>query len=230
MLIYSKGFKMKKTILAVAVFASLLSGCMTTGGQASYADLQAQGQELYLESAAVGSSYVVTTADGTEEERTVAAGYQASNIVELENIRTIINVTFLTAKPVYERFSEEMINNTDVGNYFAAVDAAETDEEKAKVYTNLSPEKKQIIKDFENSSVGKELLIGLKDVAFVILKNSTAFTEIDTMALISNVDFSEIMAEKDRLGHTTDQLLYMNDTVVSAYKNYQVISAMNNAE
>jgi len=221
---------MKKTILAVTIFASLLSGCMTTGGQASYADLQAEGQELYLESAVVGTPYVITTAEGNEEKRTVESGYQESNIAELETMRTVINATFLTAKPVYERFSEEMINSPAVGSYFAAIDNAENDEEIAAINAALSPEDKKIIDDFKASSVSEELLAGLKDVALVVLKNSTEFAQMNTASLISSVDFSELMTEKDRLAHTTDQLLYMNDTVVSAYNNYQTISAMNNAE
>ncbi len=221
---------MKKTILAVTVFASLLSGCITTGDQATYAELQVQGQELYLESASQGTTYVTTTLEGTEEDRTVDAGYQTSQIPELEKMRTIVNATFLTAKPVYERFSEEMINNTVVGNYFAAIDAADNDEEIATVNAALSAEDKKIIADFKESSVSKELLVGLKDVAAVVLENSAAFAQVDTMALVMSIDFSEIMAEKELLGHTTDQILYMNDTVVSAYNNYQVISAMSTAE
>lgn len=221
---------MKKTILAATIFTSLLSGCITTGDQASYAELQAQGQELYLESASQGTTYVVTTGKGSEEDRTVDTGYQTSQIPELEKIRTVVNATFLTAKPVYERFSEEMINNTVVGNYFAAIDAADNDEEIAAVNAALSAKDKKIIADFQESSVGKELLVGLKDVAVVVLENSAAFAQVDTMALIASVDFSEIMTEKELLGHTTDQILYMNDTVVSAYNNYQVISAMDNAE
>jgi len=221
---------MKKTILAATVFASLLSGCMTTGGQASYADLQKEGVELYQDSAIVGTPYEFTKEDGTKIEGKVETGYQVSNVAELEVIRTVINATFLTALPVYERFSTEMMNNTEVGQYFAAVEAADTEEDKAQVFENLSEADKQKVKDFENSSVGQELLSGLGDVALVVLKNSAAFAELDTAALISNVDFSELMTEKDRLGHTADQILYMNDTVVSAYNNYQVISAMSNAE
>jgi hypothetical protein len=221
---------MKKTILAATIFASLLSGCMTTGGGATYVELQEQGQELYLESATTGSSYIVLTEEGVEKTEKVGAGYQVSNIPELETIRMIVNATFLTAKPVYERFSEEMINSPAVGSYFAAIDNAENDEEIAAINAALSPEDKKIIDDFKASSVSEELLSGLGDVALVVLKNSASFAEIDTAGLISNVDFSELMTEKDRLGHTADQLLYMNDTVVSAYQNYQVISAMSNAE
>jgi len=221
---------MKKTILAATVFASLLSGCMTTGGQASYADLQKEGVELYQGSAIVGTPYEFTKEDGTKIEGKVETGYQVSNVAELEVIRTVINATFLTALPVYERFSTEMMNNTEVGQYFAAVEAADTEEDKSQVFENLSEADKQKVKDFENSSVSQELLSGLGDVALVVLKNSAAFAEIDTAALISNVDFSELMTEKDRVSHTADQILYMNDTVVSAYQNYQVISAMSNAE
>jgi hypothetical protein len=220
---------MKKTILAATIFASLLSGCMTTGESASYADLQAEGQELYLESAVVGTPYM-TVEKGEKVEHEVKTGYQVSNIPELETIRMVVNATFLTAKPVYERFSDEMINSPAVGSYFAAIDNAENDEAIAAINAALSPEEKKIIDDFKASSVSQELLTGLGDVAVVVLKNSASFAQIDAVGLISNVDFSELMTEKDRLGHTTDQLLYMNDTVVSAYQNYQVISAMSNAE
>ncbi|QFI38250.1 hypothetical protein FR932_10525 [Moritella marina ATCC 15381] len=221
---------MKKTILAVTIFASLLSGCITTGGSASYVELQEEGQDLYLESAMKGTSYEVLTAEGTKKTNTVNTGYQESKVEELENIRTVVNATFLTAKPVYERFSEEMINTPVVGSYFAAIGNAKNDEDIAVINAALSAEDKKIIEDFKASSVSQELLVGLKDVAVVVLANSETFYQLDTTALITSVDFSDMMAEKDRLSHTTDQLLYMNDTVVSAYNNYQVISAMSNAE
>ena len=54
-----------------------------------------QGQEFqYVDSAAGGISYVVTTAEGTEGKYSVDVGYQASNIAELEKIRTIVNARF----------------------------------------------------------------------------------------------------------------------------------------
>ena len=56
-----------------------------------------------------------------------------------------------------------------VGNYFYAIDTAENDEAVAAVNDDLSAEEQKIIADFKASSVGEELLIGLKDVALVVL-------------------------------------------------------------
>ena len=45
-----------------------------------------------------------------------------------------------------------------------------------------------------------------------------------------NLDYKTILAEKDKLALTADQILYLNETVISAYNNYRIVSAFRSAE
>ena len=203
---------MKKTILAVALAASMVSGCsLIPGNEAhSYAELQAEGQALLLAS---------------NEE-----GYSASGIQDLEKIRLGVNSVFLIAEPIYERYTETLMNTTELGQFMAATEAADSEENKKAVYDNLTPEAKAKVDDFLNSSMAKEIMAGLGDVVPVLLKNSAVFLEVNSASILTQVDFGDLKAEKDRFAHTYDQLAYLDTTLVSAYKNYQVVSAFSTAE
>lgn len=209
---YNKLGIMKKTVLAMVLAATMVSGCSMIGGSetVSYEDLREQGNVLLLASN--------------------EAGYKASDIQQLEAIRLVVNTAFLTAKPVYERYIDELMATPDLNNYFSAVEAMETEEEKRAVYDALNPEQKKIVDEFNQSSVGNEIMLGLKDAALVALKNSAVFLEADTTAMLSDVDFSKLMDEKDAVSLTAEQVIYMDKTVVSAYENYKVISAFSSAQ
>lgn len=203
---------MKKTILAVTLAASLLSGCSTIMGNEarSYEELKADGQALLLAS---------------NEE-----GYSASGIQDLEKIRLGVNSVFLIAEPMYERYTESLLNTPEIGNFMAATEVAESEEEKKAIYDALPKETKDKVDAYLNSSMAQEIMAGLGEAVPVLLKNSTAFLQTNTTSILSQIDFTDLMAEKSRIAHTADQLAYLDTTLVSAYQNYKVISAFSKAQ
>lgn len=204
---------MKKQILAVIVAAALTTGCSTSGGTeaVSYDALQTEGQELYTQSVVDGGSY------------------EPSIIKEVEIVRTAVNTAFLAAKPAYENYVSQLKKEPVLGNYFAAVEAADSEEDKRAVYDKLTDEKRIIIDNFNNSTMGNEVMSSLGDAAKVALKNIAIFKSMDSSEMISSVGFSELMSEKNKLSLTVEQISYLNDSVVSAYKNYKTVSAFRSS-
>ncbi|MCG7587994.1 hypothetical protein [Photobacterium sp. OFAV2-7] len=203
---------MKKTLLAAIIAASMVSGCsmITDSEKVSYAELQTTGTEL--------------------AERSNADNYQPSSIKEAEVLRIAVNTAFYAAKPAYERYTEELLATPAVGNYFSAVESVDSEEEKKAVYDALSEENKKAVDKFMASSVFDEVIGGLKEAAVPAMKSATSFLALDTTSLLADINFSELPAEKDKFALTAEQLEYLDKTVVSAYNNYQIISAFSNAQ
>lgn len=78
--------------------------------------------------------------------------------------------------------------------------------------------------------MSKQVFAGLGEASLVALQNLAVFEALDTTGLLKSVEFSMLMQEKDKLAFTTKQVAYLNDTVVSAYKNHQIVSAFRSAE
>lgn len=203
---------MKKTLLAIVVATSIISGCAGIGSQdtVSYEELRKDGAELMVNSE--------------------AGKYQPSLIKEMEVARLAINSAFLASKPVYERYTEELMNTAELGNFFAATEAADSEEDKRAIYDALPAESKVKVDDFLASSVTKEMMKGLGDAAETALVNIAVFNDMDTKEMLTGVEFSRLLDEKDLLSHTLDQVSYINSTVVSAYKNYKQVSAFKAAQ
>lgn len=202
---------MKKTLLAVTIAAAILTGCVSTSDEpTTYLDIKAQGQEL-LKSSSV-------------------AGYTASSIPDLEKVRLTVNSVFLLSQPLYERYTEQLQNTPELENFMAATGAVDTEEEKKAIYDQLTPEHKIIVDKFLNSSVVGEVMERLGEVSLVIMNNTSTFNNLDTASLLQQVDFSNLMTEKDLIAHTGEQVIYLNDSIYSLYKNYQIISAFSNAQ
>ncbi len=202
---------MKKTLLSAVIATALLTGCASNGGSVvDHNKLQTQGSEL-LAGAQAGS-------------------YAPSTIKELEVARTLINTAFLMGQPAYERYTFEMKKDAVIGNYFAAVEAVKTEEEKKAIYDALSPEHKKTIDTFNSSDKTKEIFSGLNEASLVAVKNLLVFEALDTKELLKSVEFAMLMQEKDKLAFTTEQVAYLNNTVISAYNNYQQVSAFRSAE
>ena len=203
---------MKKTLLAMTLAASMISGCSMIGGAdtVSYDELKKEGDALLLQSD--------------------TNGYKASTVAELEVARLVVNSAFLASKPAYDRYTEELLATPALGNYFAAVEAVESEEEKRKIYDELLPKNKKIVDDFNKSSISEEVMSGLADASIVVLKSSAAFLLLDTTSMLSDVEFSEMMGEKDNVSLTMEQISYMDSTIVSAYENHKIVSAFSSAE
>ena len=202
---------MKKNFIALAIAASLMTGCASNGGeQVDYKELQVAGQDLYTQS--------------------IEGSYHPSTIQDLEVVRTSVNSVFLIAKPTYEQYTSNLMKSTEIQTYFAAVEAAETEEDKRAVYDNLTPETKASVDEFVNGEQSQEIMKNLGEAAKVALTNIAMFEEIDTASMIKNIKFSDLMAEKNKLSLTGEQVVYLNDTVISAYNNYQVVAAFSKAQ
>ncbi len=203
---------MKKIYVASILAISMASGCSMLGGSdtVSYKELQTQGINL--------------------AERSNTINYKPSVIKEAEIARIAVNTAFFAAKPAYERYTEELQATPALGNYFAAVEAMESEEDKRAIYDGLTPENKIIVDKFVQSSVFNEVMGGLKEAAGPALKSLGTFLALDSSQILASVDFSDLMAEKDKLALTTEQVTYLNSTVVSAYQNYQIISAFSAAK
>lgn len=194
------------------VAASIMSGCASTSGSdtISYSDLKAQGAELYQSSN--------------------SKNYKASTVKQVETIRLVVNTAFLAAQPVYEEYIAQIQSEPAVNNYFAAVEALDSEVEKKAVYDKLTAEQKKTIDDFNNSAMTKKIMSALGEAALTAMSSAEQFKAVDTTSLLSGVSFSNMLDEKDKLGLTLDQILYLNDTVISAYDNYKIISAFRNAQ
>jgi len=209
---------MKKTLLAVALAATMASGCsMISGADAvSYDELKVTGAELVTRSMPV-----------TEENKD---GYQMSVVQELEIARVTVNTVFLAAQPAYEEYTKQIQATATLGNFFSAVEAAESEEDKQAIFDALSPEQQAEVKDLMNSSVMSETMEGLKKSKEPILNAIIIFQAIDTKSLISGLEFEVMLTEKDKIELTADQLAYLDSTIVSAYNNYQTVSAFTNSQ
>ncbi|MCG9565461.1 hypothetical protein [Vibrio chagasii] len=203
---------MKKTLLTMVLAASMVSGCSMIGGQetVSYEDLKHEGAELAVRSN--GDNYV------------------PSVVKEAEVARIAVNTAFLASKPVYERYTEELLATPALGNYFSAVEAVDSEEEKRAIYDSLTEEDKKVVDNYMASSVFSEVIEGLKDAALPATKSVVTFMAMDQTDLLDGVEFSALLTEKDKFALTAEQALYINETVVSAYENYQIISAFSAAK
>ncbi|CAH7078753.1 conserved exported hypothetical protein [Vibrio chagasii] len=203
---------MKKTLLTMVLAASMVSGCSMIGGQetVSYEDLKHEGAELAVRSN--GDNYV------------------PSVVKEAEVARIAVNTAFLASKPAYERYTEELLATPALGNYFSAVEAVDSEEEKRAIYDSLTEEDKKVVDNYMASSVFSEVIEGLKDAALPATKSVVTFMAMDQTDLLDGVEFSALLTEKDKFALTAEQARYINETVVSAYENYQIISAFSAAK
>lgn len=202
---------MKKTLLAVVLAASMVSGCSMFGQETlSYSELTQQGSELAIRSN--GENYV------------------PSVVKEAEIARIAVNTAFHASKPAYERYTESLLAEPAVNNYFAAVEAVDSEEEKRAIYDSLTAEDKKLVDEFTSSPVFDGVMEGLKNAAEPALKSILLFTSMDSSSLLKGVEFAALLTEKEKIALTAEQVLYMSNTVVSAYENYQIISAFNSAE
>lgn len=205
---------MKKTLLASLFSISLLSGCSTLSGD--------DGQPVSFEEMKTVGTELAINSDSQH--------YEPSAIPELETVRISVNTAFLAAKPAYEKYVNEMIATPVLGNFFSATEAASTEQEKQAIYDALSPKDKATVDEFLASSMFDEVVGGLKDAAIPAAKSVGMMLMVDSSELLSQVAWLELLDEKNKLSLTTDQISYLNDSVISAYTNYQKISAFKAAK
>ncbi len=206
---YYKVVTMKKRLLSLAAIAAITVGCSSTPSSVPYAELEVEGDKIYA--------------------RSVSGAYVPSTIEDVEIVRTAINAVFVMAKPVYENYVSNLMNEPALNNYFSAVEAAQSEEDKRAIYNMLSDQDRKTVDDFNESNLGQEIGENLLDISSIALENIMLFDQMDTGSML-NLDYKTILAEKDKLALTSDQILYLNETVISAYNNYRIVSAFRSAE
>ena len=171
---------MKKVALAVSIAMALMTGCASNSGEStSHEDLNAKGVEIYNQS----------TTDA----------YQTSAVKEIEIARSAINTAFLMGKPAYEGYYQEAMKHAGLKNFIAAANNAGSEEKIKELYDSLPAEDQKAIEDFYTGEKNKQVMEGLGQAALVGLKNIAEFQKLDTAGLLKQVDFSQMMAEKDKL-------------------------------
>lgn len=202
--------KMKKTIIATSLAVALLSGCISTGKAPTHAELQEQGRELSVASK--------------------KGEYSPTLIQEIEIARVSVNSVFLVAHPAYDRYVDTVISQPVVSQYMGALAKLEEEEEKQQLWDSLKDKDKAAITAFLESSQTEEAMKALVEVVPMIADASLMFMALDTTTLLQQVDWKDLMSEKDRLTHTTDQLDYMAVTAVKAYEVHNQASAFASAK
>ena len=100
----------------------------------------------------------------------MADTYQPSLVKEVEVARTAINTAFLMSKPAYEAYYQESMNHAELKNFIAAMDNAESEEQKKEIYNALSSEERKVVDEFFNGEKSKQIIDGLASKGLAWMK------------------------------------------------------------
>ncbi|WP_017220511.1 hypothetical protein [Moritella dasanensis] len=189
---------MKKTILAAAIALSMISGCSMMGASEQTPD------EL-----------LVAVQEVSSQE------YTASKIAPLEQTRMAVNTLSAEAQPVYADYVNHLNSNDDAKQIQAGLSMQETEEDKAAFWATLSKEEQAAYTDFVNDEYMTAVYKKAAVVGLEIAAQTAAFSQLDTKALMGNLDFSDMGQEASNVDLTVDQLALLNDTIYSLYQEYQ---------
>ncbi len=179
----------------------MVSGCSMLGAtEQTPAQLNAKSQEL------------------------AAQEYTESSIQPVEQVRMAVNSLFKESTPIYADYTKHVDTNKVGGQVSSALMMKETDEERDAFLADLKANKTDdynayiaFINDKYMDSIYKRAL----KVGAEIAVQTMAFSELNQTSLLSQIDFSELGNEKDKLVLTADQVMMLNDTVYSLYQEYQ---------
>jgi len=189
---------MKKTILAAAIALSMISGCSMMGASEQTPD------EL-----------LVAVQEISSQE------YTTSKIALLEQTRMAVNTLSAEAQPVYADYVNHLNSNDDAKQIQAGLSMQETEEDKAAFWATLPKEEQAAYTDFVNDEYMTAVYKKAAAVGLEIAAQTAAFSQLDTKALMGNLDFSDMGQEVSNVDLTVDQLALLNDTVYSLYQEYQ---------
>jgi hypothetical protein len=186
---------MKKTILAASLAVALLSGCMTTSDPVTVAELNVRAEAVQ------------------------SLQYEKSAVSGLEQVRLPINSLFNQSVPILNDYIAGQEAFAEGSQLQASLSFAETEEERLAMleeYKNSEDAAKKsmhddyiaMINDDHMESIYKRIGV----VSLEIAAQALLFAQMDQVALWTDIDFSEIMNEKDKLAVTLDQLDILNDS------------------
>ena len=215
---------MKKTVLAMVLAATMVSGCSMIGGSDySVENIKEQGDELLTSSTV--EVQVVTDVNG--EEKKTLAGYQTSTIKEGEIARLSVNAAFLAAKPVFDKFSARLKEDDKAGRLITLLQNSDDEEATWKSFTK---EEQDLVGDFFDSEMMEELMDSMGEVAQTSALSIGKFMLLDQTKMMSDLPFETAYAEKDLYGHTYDQTVYLKNSVVKVNDLYVQVQALRSFE
>lgn len=206
--------KFKKNVVAVVLASSMMFGCSAFSGNA-------------------GVDYDQQLVAGNELSVRATDEYKFSKIKEGELVRTTVNTAFLVAKPMYEDYIKSAENQPEVKQFLAYTQNM-SEEDREAAFNELDAASKEKVTQYVNSSVFDSMLSGLGNASKAALSAAAKFDEEKLLSLVtdsnSGLDFTEIMQEQSLYELTGEQVMFMNDSVISAYQTAKQLSALANAE
>lgn len=204
----------KKNVVAVVLASSMMFGCSAFSDNASVD---------YDQQLVVGNELSVRATDE----------YQFSKIKEGELVRTTVNTAFLIAKPMYEDYIKSAENQPEVKQFLAYTQNM-SEEEREAAFNQLDDESKAKVKQYVESSAFDSVLAGLGDASKAALSAASKFDEEKLLGLVTDsnigLGFKDIMQEQSLYELTGEQIMFMNDSVISAYQTAKQLSALTNAQ
>lgn len=206
---------MKKTVLAMVLAATMVSGCSMIGGGSTMTPA-----ELNAEYTAVAS-----------EEVTL------SKIDALSIVAVSTNELFVESQPIYADYVAHVAAASGNGAaHSAAIAMLETEEEQAAYISDLKAADEanntSEFADYEafiNDEKMKSIYARVASSAMKIGTQSVLIAKLDTSSLISNsdLDFSAMASEKDVVSLMADQMSVLDKTIGALYNEYQANKAAN---
>lgn len=194
---------MKRKMLAIAIAVAMATSCATTNGHKTPNELQAEGDAM-------------------------KGGYAATKVVALEQVRQPINELFVFAAKEYQGYVDRLTRSPGIENVEAYLTSLKDEKEKKKAYEELDPEVRAKYDSFHRTS--NEMLMNFGKTILKIASTEALLSRLDTSALLADVEYKDLMATKNALAYTQKQVAYMKDSLVAAYENHKVLSALASAE
>lgn len=189
---------MKKTIIAASLALAVLSGCASTDDSVSVVEVNKRAVAVQTET------------------------YEQSAVTGLEQARLPINSLFNESVPILNDYIEGTKAFEEGSQLQAAANMKETEEERLaflEEYKNSEDIGKQkmyqdyiaMINDDHMQSIYKRI----GTVSLELAAQVAVFSQIDQSSLWTDVDWSEILDEKDKLAMTVDQIDILTDSFVT---------------
>lgn len=194
---------MKKTMIAASIAISLLSGCVSTGEAVSVAEINERATVVQTEQ------------------------YETSAVTGLEQVRLPINSLFNESVPILNDYIEGTKAFEEGAQFQGALNLQETEEERLALleeYKNSEDAGKQrvyqdyiaMMNDDHMQSIYKRIGTITTELAVQV----AIFAQIDQTTLWTDIDWSEVLDEKDKLAMTVDQIDILTDSFVTLNDEY----------
>jgi hypothetical protein len=194
---------MKKTIMAASIALALLSGCVSTGEVESVAEINRHAEVVQAEQ------------------------YVQSAVTGLEQVRLPINSLFNESVPILNDYIEGTKAFEEGSQFRTALSMEETEEARLalleKYKTSEVAGEQKMYQDYiamMNDDHMQSIYKRIGTVSLELGKQVAMFAKIDQTALWTDIDWSEIMNEKDKLAMTITQIDILTDSFTTLNDEY----------